>query len=240
MPPNGKQGQNQSPLVSRGHRKQALLNTQGKTSSNRKQSVLQSLSRAPPCSGCGGTKKSAQQQIKGRGRSKMQKRTMFADARTKLTTKEFEAACKSFKQIDTDGNHTLDMKELRRAFTKLRVKLPKEKLHSLVREVDINNEGVLGLEEFIILVAQVKVSGAHSAAFGMIARFNEAQLEAMAEEERFALWKKKNMRELAHLPRSKQRAEYQRMNQEGAVGKKQAKRAQEWAQGQRTMGSLFG
>ena len=60
----------------------------------------------------------------------------------------------SFDLFDTDGNNTIDVKELKVAMRTLGFESSKEDVMRMMKEADRNNSGVLEFPEFLDMMAQ--------------------------------------------------------------------------------------
>lgn len=58
-----------------------------------------------------------------------------------------------FREIDEDGNGTIDYGELHRAVNLMGRRIPKHQIKPMIREVDLNKDGVLDLDEFREMLA---------------------------------------------------------------------------------------
>ena len=63
----------------------------------------------------------------------------------------------SFDLFDTDGNNTIDVKELKVAMRTLGFESSKEDVMRMMKEADRNNSGVLEFPEFLDMMAQKMV-----------------------------------------------------------------------------------
>ena len=59
----------------------------------------------------------------------------------------------AFKQFDVDGNGVITADELRIAMTTLGEPLCKEDVDEMIAEADVNGDGVVDYEEFILMMA---------------------------------------------------------------------------------------
>jgi len=59
----------------------------------------------------------------------------------------------SFDLFDTDGNNTIDVKELKVAMRTLGFESSKEDVMRMMKEADRNNSGVLEFPEFLDMMA---------------------------------------------------------------------------------------
>ena len=58
-----------------------------------------------------------------------------------------------FRQIDEDGNGTIEYGELHRATVLMGRTIPKHQIKPMIREVDVNGDGRLDLDEFRKMLA---------------------------------------------------------------------------------------
>ena len=85
---------------------------------------------------------------------KAEKASMRAWAVKQLSVKEVKGLEKGFKAIDADGSESIDEDELFNLMKLLKINMPRDKLHRLVLEVDIDHSGELDFSEFLVLAAK--------------------------------------------------------------------------------------
>ena len=117
---------------------------------------------------------------------------MRAWAVKQLSVKEVKGLEKGFKAIDADGSESIDEDELFNLMKLLKINMPRDKLHRLVLEVDIDRSGELDFSEFPVLAAKAK-EGKYATAFQSIVTAQSramesgnvrSQLEKMKEKQR--------------------------------------------------------
>ena len=60
-----------------------------------------------------------------------------------VNPKEVEELQEEFKKIDTNGDGTLDKKELRAAVTAVHPDMPAKDINRIVEDIDANGDGVI-------------------------------------------------------------------------------------------------
>jgi hypothetical protein len=73
--------------------------------------------------------------------------------------KDFDDLRRLFKQFDSDQNNFLGKQEFREALSHLQINLSEVQLNDLIREIDLDNNGIIDIDEFIAflsLAEQVK------------------------------------------------------------------------------------
>ena len=109
---------------------------------------------------------------------KAEKASMRAWAVKQLTVKEVKGLEKGFKAIDADGSESIDEDELFNLMKLLKINMPRDKLHRLVLEVDIDRSGELDFSEFLVLAAKAKEGGKYATAFQSIVTAQSRAIES--------------------------------------------------------------
>jgi len=87
----------------------------------------------------------------------------------------------TFSEFDSDGNGTIDQKELQRAITKTGAAQPtKVEIDELLAEVDLNRNGGIELDEFLTMISKIR-SGQLKSKSGM-ANNLKSRFEQKAKE----------------------------------------------------------
>jgi Ca2+-binding EF-hand superfamily protein len=98
--------------------------------------------------------------------------TMRAEAKKKLSKIELAAAKAAFDTIDVDESGSLDDEELKEAFVAIGVKMTAKEVRKMRKNIDIDNDGVLDKDEFIIAIARLKYSAKHGRAIQMLSEMS--------------------------------------------------------------------
>ncbi|XP_018023031.1 glycerol-3-phosphate dehydrogenase, mitochondrial [Hyalella azteca] len=91
-----------------------------------------------------------------------------------LTKSEISDYVKRFNSLDTDKKGYISLNDLRRSLEVRGQDVPGEKLHEILKEIDLNLNGQVELEEYLQMMAALKS--------GSISHSRFAQLAQMAEE----------------------------------------------------------
>ena len=67
---------------------------------------------------------------------------------------EVEEMIETFKVFDRDGNGLISAAELRHVMTNLGEKLTDEEVDEMIREADIDGDGQINYEEFVMLMTK--------------------------------------------------------------------------------------
>jgi len=66
-----------------------------------------------------------------------------------VNPKEFLSLRKEFNKIDSNGSGTIEIDELRQAVRKCHKELTDAELENILKEVDVNGNGIINYHEFI-------------------------------------------------------------------------------------------
>eukprot|EP00468_Gymnochlora_sp_CCMP2014_P007481 CAMPEP_0167761510 /NCGR_PEP_ID=MMETSP0110_2-20121227/12216_1 /TAXON_ID=629695 /ORGANISM="Gymnochlora sp., Strain CCMP2014" /LENGTH=622 /DNA_ID=CAMNT_0007648209 /DNA_START=19 /DNA_END=1887 /DNA_ORIENTATION=+ len=83
-------------------------------------------------------------------------------AESKFKPKDLTEFRKVFKTFDHDSSGTIDKKEMRDVLTKLKMYDSLGKLEDLMKEMDVNKDGVISWEEFLQIMIEIKFAGRES------------------------------------------------------------------------------
>lgn len=86
--------------------------------------------------------------VQFQGQSKLRKQCLQILIKM-VNPKEVEELQEEFKKIDTNGDGTLDVKELRDAVSSVHPDMPAKDIQRIVEEIDANGDGVIDYQEFI-------------------------------------------------------------------------------------------
>ena len=86
--------------------------------------------------------------VQFQGQSKLRKQCLQILIKM-VNPKEVEELQEEFKKIDTNGDGTLDQKELRDAVSSIHPDMPAKDIQRIVGEIDANGDGVIDYQEFI-------------------------------------------------------------------------------------------
>jgi len=87
---------------------------------------------------------------------------------SKFKSKDFVEFKRVFKSFDTDGSGTIDKKEMAKVLGALKLYDSIGKLDDLMKEIDINRDGVISWDEFLDVMVQIKFGGKSNSAFNKV------------------------------------------------------------------------